>query len=277
MTEAAGGILNHGHDDRLVQRVTIDGDEVVRKRYARADAVEVFDAMTHLWQSSFGANRVPPGLPRPLQLHHDRHGMDMACVEGPMLAHRGTVGFAPQRLSDVAVLLADLHSSGVVVPRRRTASKLVASLERKLADRRHPLMAHLVALAPLLGEHLVVSHGDFSPRNIVMGSEGLVLIDFDRIQMAGAGRDVQYFAACAWVTEVTAGRVDADSGWVLGDRFEMAYADRRPDAREELRHTRAFHRASSLVRIATSWSAITTDVVTQQVVLDEAMRVLQQP
>jgi aminoglycoside phosphotransferase (APT) family kinase protein len=277
VTTAAGGILNHGHDDWLVQRVAIDGVDVIRKRYRRADALEVFGAMTDLWQSPFGASRVSPGLPQPLRLHSDRSGMDMACVDGRMLGERGDVGFLPQRLSDVAALLADLHSSGVVVPRRRTAAKLVASLQRKFADQPHAVVDHLAVLAPHLHETVAVSHGDFSPRNVVVGAHGLVLIDFDRVQMAGAGRDVQHLAAWAWVTEVTAGRVDPTGGWALGDRFEMAYAERRPALHDELRHTRAFHRASSLVRIATSWSALQVDRATRGFVLDEAMRVLQRP
>ena len=74
----------------------------------------------------------------------------------------------------------------------------------------------------------MVSHGDFSPRNVLIGDGGLVLIDFDRLQMAGAGRDVQHLAAWAWVTEVTAGRVDPVAGWALGDRFEIAYPAATP-------------------------------------------------
>ncbi len=274
MTTTADGILNQGHDDRLVQRIAADGADVIRKRYQHADAVEVFDAMTDLWRSPLGAGRVPPGLPRPLGLHADRHGMDMACIDGRMLGERGDVGFLPQRLSDVADLLADLHSSGVVVPRRRTAAKLVTSLRRKFADEPHAVVEHLAAIAPQLAETVVVSHGDFSPRNIVVGAQGLVLIDFDRLQMAGAGRDVQYLAAWAWVTEVTAGRVDPRGGWALGDRFEMAYAERRPAAGDELRHSRSFHRASSLVRIATSWSSLQVDYATREFVLDEALRMV---
>ena len=276
MTTTAGGILNHGHDDRLVQRIAVEGVDVIRKRYRETNAVEVFDAMTDLWRSPFGADRIPPGLPRPLQLHSDDEGMDMACVDGPMLGTRGDVGFLPQRLADVAALLAGLHSSGVVVPRRRSATKLVTSLRRKFTDQPHEVVERLASMAPQLAETVVVSHGDFSPRNIVVGAEGLVLIDFDRLQMAGAGRDVQYLAAWAWVTEVTAGRVDPPGGWALGDRFEMAYADRRPAERDELRHTRAFHRASSLVRIAMSWSSLQADDATRGFVLDEAMRVLRE-
>ena len=273
MTTTADGILNQGHDDRLVQRIAADGADVIRKRYQHADAVEVFDAMTDLWRSPLGAGRVPPGLPRPLGLHADRHGMDMACIDGRMLGERGDVGFLPQRLSDVADLLADLHSSGVVVPRRRTAAKLVTSLRRKFADEPHAVVEHLAGIAPQLAETVVVSHGDFSPRNIVVGAQGLVLIDFDRLQMAGPGRDVNHLGAWCWAT-IALGRdrsgVDA---WDLCHAFEAAYLAHRPEAASDVVAGRSFHRATGLLRIATEWSAVTSDPTIQRRVLDEATRV----
>ncbi len=266
-------ILNRGHDDRLVHRVRVGDAEVVRKRYANGGADDVFTSMLHLWRSPFGAARVPPGLPEPLRLHDDGATMDMSVVDGPMLGARGDTGELPSMLDEVAGLLADLHDSGVVVPRRRTASRLVASLDRKFAGDRHPVVDLLERCADSLDEHLVVSHGDFSPRNVVVTAAGPALIDFDRLQMAGAGRDVQYMAAWAWVTDVTAGRCTVDSGWQVGARFEASYTERRPEAAAELDRSRAFHRASALVRIAMSWSSLRDDHEATRTVLDEAHRI----
>lgn len=266
------GILNEGHDDRLVRRIRVGDSDIIRKRYSNGLAAEVFTAMCHLWASQFGATRVPPGLPQPLRLHHDGATMDMSVVHGPMLGERGDVGRLPEKVEAVARLLADLHGSGVVVPRRRSALRLVASLDRKFDGRRDPVVHLLDRIAPTLAEHLVVSHGDFSPRNVVVTSTGPALIDFDRLQMAGAGRDVQYMAAWAWVTEVTAGRCDRDEGWHLGQRFEEKYAACRPEAADELDRSRAFHRAVALVRIAMSWSSLAADPTARRTVMAEAHR-----
>jgi aminoglycoside phosphotransferase (APT) family kinase protein len=274
VTTDAGGILNLGHDDRLVQRCEIDGVAVIRKRYLHADAAAVFTAMAALWSSPFGAGRTPPGMPEPLRLHDDRGGMDMSVVDGPMLGARGDLGALPAHVDELARLLADLHTSGVTVPRRRTAARLVASLERKFEGGRHDVLDHLALRAPLLDEALVVSHGDFSPRNVVVTPMGLRLIDFDRLQMAGAGRDVQYLAAWAWVTDVVSCRAPRDRAWTVGDHFQVAYAARRPEVADELMAGRAFHRASSLVRIAMSWSSLRHDSAATEVVLAEAMRQL---
>ncbi len=271
----AGDILNGGHDDRLVTQVRVGERDVVRKRYLRADAAGVFQSMTDLWRSSFGRDRGPnPGLPEPLRLHDDIGGMDMAFVDGPMLGARGDVGSLPDRLRETATLLADLHDSDVVVPRRRNATRLVASLGRKFSDERPEVLAALSNVADRLDEHLVVSHGDFSPRNVVLAAEGPTLIDFDRLQMAGAGRDVQYLASWCWVTEVVSHATDHDAAWTLGERFEAAYVVCRPHAEDELAASRAFHRASGLVRIAMSWSSLRDDAVARGTVLDEAVRQL---
>lgn len=272
MTTDAGGILNLGHDDRLVQRSDIDGLAVIRKRYLHADAAEVFASMRALWSSPFGASRTPPGMPEPLRLHDDGSGMDMSVVDGPTLGARGDLGTLSAHVDELARLLADLHTSGVTVPRRRSAARLVASLERKFEGDHHEVLDHLALRAPLLDETLGVSHGDFSPRNVVVTADGLRLIDFDRLQMAGAGRDVQYLAAWAWVTDVLSRHAPLDLAWTVGDRFQAAYAAQRPDVADELAAGRAFHRASSLVRIAMSWTSLRHDAAATALVLDEAMR-----
>lgn len=261
--------LNAGHDDRIVHRVRIGTVEVIRKRYAIADAAQVHASMVALWASPFGATRTTPGMPEPLGLSDDGTTIDMELLDGPMLGTRGDTGLLPELVDEVALLLADLHRSGVVVPQLRSAPRLVASLERKFRGDRHPVLDALAAAVPD-HEQLAVAHGDCSPRNVVVTARGPVLIDFDRLQMAGAGRDVQYMAAWAWVTDVLAGRTSVSAGWDLGDRFEAAYAAHRPEARAELDATRRFHRASGLVRIAMSWSSLKRDAAARERVIQEA-------
>jgi Ser/Thr protein kinase RdoA (MazF antagonist) len=209
---------------------------------------------------------------QPLRLHDDGSTVDMSVVDGPMLGVRGDVGGLPEAVDAVARLLADLHGSGVVVPRRRSAPRLVASLDRKFAGPRDPVVLLLDAIAPTLDEHLVVCHGDVTPRNIVLTHQGPALIDFDRLQMAGAGRDVQSLAAWVWATEVTAGRCGRDEGWHLGRHFEERYTACRPEAADELDRSRAFHRTAALVRIATSWSSMAADPTARRMVMAEAHR-----
>ena len=84
-------------------------------------------------------------MPRPLRLHDDGAGIDMRFVEGRLLGERGDVGFLPQRLDDTVALLADLHRSGVGVPRRRTTTKIVASLGRKFDGVAHEVVGRLAA------------------------------------------------------------------------------------------------------------------------------------
>ena len=261
-------VLNPGHLDRLVIRTDRDGRPVIRKQYRDDSGDQIFRAMCALWMSPLGAGRGTPGLPEPIAYDAVTRTLDMAVVDGPALGARGDVGQLPHRLDAVASLLADLHTSGVVVERRRTPAKLLRSLERKLPDDHRGLIPRIEVRAPV-GEHLVPNHGDFSPRNVLLTSTGPALIDFDRIQMAGPGRDVQYMAAWCWVTSVMNGSRSPDDAWRLGDAFEDAYLTTRPAAAKDIRVGRTFHRACGLVRIATEWSSMKTDPVAAATVLDQ--------
>lgn len=272
-TEVAVAVLNPGHDDRLVVRAVDGGREVIRKRYRDDAGAAVHAAMSALWRSPFGESRQPcPGLPEPLGYGAADRTLTMAVAPGAALGRRGHLDRTEASLADVARLLADLHGSGVEVPRRRDSRKLLRSLERKLAGRETGLLPRLAALAPA-DEPLYPSHGDFSPRNVLLGPAGPALIDFDRIQMAGAGRDVQYLAAWCWVTQaVAAGRRPSASFWDVGDRFEAAYLACRPETTAAVVAGRTFHRVSGLVRIATEWSSMRHDADANRLVLDEAWR-----
>ena len=261
-------VLNPGHLDRLVIRTERDGQPVIRKQYRDDSGAQIFVAMRELWASPFGATRGTPGLPEPLAYDAATRTLDMGVVDGPALGVRGDVGDLPDRLDDVARLVADLHTSGVAVERRRTPAKLLRSLGRKLPDDHRGLIPRIEVRAPV-GEQLVPNHGDFSPRNVLLTPTGPALIDFDRMQMAGPGRDVQYMAAWCWVTSVMNGSRSPDDAWGLGDAFEAAYLAARPGSAKDIHGGRTFHRACGLVRIATEWSSMKDDPVAAATVLDQ--------
>jgi len=265
------------HADRPVAHVVIDGRAVVAKRYLETDAGLVHDAMQALWASPFGAARRPPGMPAPLERHDDTIVMEQ--IEGAPIGTRGSLGESVFHAAASARLLADLHTSGVVVPRRRDAARVLRSVERKTAhlDEMHPqlvrpwqvVLEELARLLPL-EEKLVVCHGDFSPRNVLGAASGLVLIDFDRLQMADGSRDVEYWRAWSWATEVLAGHAP---DWTRTEPFAAAYRAARPTAVPSAA-VRAFHRAAALLRIAEGWSALRAEPLHARRIVAEALSVL---
>ncbi len=266
------------HADRIVQRGNRAGRAVVTKTYRDADAGEVHDAMLALWGSPLGAGRTPPGIPEPLG--RDGATLTMSFVDGNALGVRGNSGSTSAKMPELARLLADLHGSGVTVRRIRSARKLLRSVNRK-ADRvspalREPFLAALdaAAAAAPTDEDLVVSHGDFSPRNVLVNESGLVLIDFDRLQMAGRGRDVAYLGAWLWVTEMQDGAIPT---WDDADAFLSCYAAAGGVTVDSLRDTASFHRSAALLRIAQSWSSLAGRPDQAMAVITEATRIAQMP
>src|SRR5207302_3489251 len=133
---------------------------------------------------------------------------------------------------------------------------VVRSLERKasdvaaLAPRLAPDFAGLVdALRASRPEDapLVPSHGDFSPRNVLVGDERLVLIDWDRFRLADPARDVAYSGTWSWARDVRQGRPPS---WSALERSVSVYDELRPAARVGERL--AFYVAAALGRIAHS-------------------------
>ena len=99
-------------------------------------------------------------------------------------------------------------------------SGLVVELARRVLER-------LAATLPTSTE-LVLSHGDFSPRNVLLTPDGLALIDFDRLQLAAPERDISYWGAWTWVTMLTTGQ---QPRWRVGDELALAYNRFRPRPR----------------------------------------------
>lgn len=246
-----------GHDDRPVF-ITADG--LIAKSYASAEAASTAAAtLAALWASPFGATRRPPGVPRPEPLADGSATLLMERLHGPILSTRGVLPPVDQE-NGAAVLLADLHASGVRVGRRRSAAGVVRSLGRKAADLAgDPLgpayaaaVARVADAVPAEGE-LVATHGDFSPRNLILTPAGLRLIDFDRFQMAAPARDVAYWGAWNWSTAMLRGN---EPSWRAGDEFVATYVARRPQAAAEVSASLGFHRAAALLRIVHGWSVL---------------------
>lgn len=270
-----------GHADRPVARETRDGVPVIVKAYLQADGARVFDEHRRLWASPLGARRRTPGVPEPLGFDPHTRRLTMELINGVALGTRGGLGDAPMQVVATARLLADLHSCAVALRRRRPASRIVSSLGRKADDLRDdPLATEFADVVAQLArraradrldeiEHLVPSHGDWSPRNVVLGATGVRMIDLDRLQAAGAGRDVTYWGAWAWATLLLAGETPS---WSLANDYEAAYLSMRPEARGELGASRGFHRAAGLLRIAHGWSALARRPDLRRLVVVEARR-----
>lgn len=268
-----------GHADRPV-RIESDGSgrRVVVKRFVSTDGAAIHQGMEDLWHSPFGGLREPPGLPEPLGWAARDGELRMECLEGEPLGRRGDPGSSMERAEECARLLSDLHASGMLPERRRPLSRLIRSTARKAAEAASAdgadfttvleALRDAVALRPPSVE-LVPSHGDFSPRNVLVTPRGLRLIDLDRLQAAPPGRDVAYWSAWLWVTDRLS-EAPAPDGWELGRPFEEAYLAASGSDPVDL--DLDLHRAFALVRIAHGWSALAADPGSRRLVLAEALR-----
>ncbi len=259
--------------DRSVRRAERDGHSLLLKRYMVADAASVYANMLAMWRSSFGAERRPPGLPEPLALEGDT--VVMAFVDGAPLAEIGQTTLDDQAFDEFARLVADLHGSGVAVPRTRPASKVVRSLARvEMPEDTQQAYDEVVARAAEMipsEEPLVLTHGDCSPRNVIRSPDGLVLIDFDRLHLAERGRDIGYFGAWTWARQHLAGEAPS---WDTADRFLAAYATWAEVEPASLVQTASFHRSIGMLRILKGWPSVTRSADHTQRFLVEADQVL---
>lgn len=267
------------HPGRLARIEQRQGSTVVVKGYPRTEGAAVHAAMTGLWASPLGRGRVGgPGMPQPLGFDEHTGELTTAWVPGTPLGEPGRVDGAISRAVEVGNLLAGLHGSGVVVDRVRDRRELSRTVGRQVAgvaaDPTTPgvvLEAFIEASlavdrAWVLDEtprRLVLSHGALTPRQVLEGDRNLVLVDFDRLQMAEPERDLAHWAAWLWVSE---GAYDApDTTELLGDLVcgYAAAARRAPADRAALE----VHLAVCLVRIAHGWAALRRDPLTRVRVL----------
>ena len=258
------------------------GSTVVVKSYPGTDGAAVHQAMADLWASPLGRDRVGgPGMPEPLGFDGRSGELTTSWVPGTRLGERGRVGGGVSRAVEVGILLADLHGSGVVVGRVRDRQAIARSVARKVADVATDPTTSSVVLDAFLEASLavdrawaeddtarrhVLSHGDLSPHHVVVSASGLVLIDFDRLQLAEPERDLASWAAWMWVTGGARGELDTTA--LLGDLVcgYAARARRAPADRAALE----VHLAANLVRIVHGWPALRHDTPTLLRVLRRA-------
>jgi aminoglycoside phosphotransferase (APT) family kinase protein len=227
------------------------GLPVVGKVYPAGGGEEAFGNMQEVWRSSFGERRRPPGLPRPVEYLPDLRMLVMERLEGRPLVELGAgLGVA----DDAIRLLASLHDCDARPTRRRSAERIVRSIRRKgeRVARLAPRYAdHFCAVTEALEEHrpsdgeLAPSHGDFGPRNLLLIGDRLVLLDWDRLQLADPARDLASWGTAHWVRALRERRTP---GWSALDRAAAVYGSARggtPPA-----HRLRFHVAASLMRVA---------------------------
>lgn len=250
---ALGDHFATGRPDRAtLALVSRSGARAVGKLYPFRGGEEAFRNMTEVWASSFGARRQPPGLPRPLEYLAEAGVLVMERLEGRPLAE---LGFAEDReLRRSMALLADLHESDARPRRNRDPRRILRSLERK-SDRvaelapqySRPIREVVEALASRLPPPapLVPSHGDFSPRNVLVAPGRFALIDWDRFQWADPARDVAYTGVWCWARALREG-AEPDASAL--DAAAESYDRERPGALTAA--SLRFHAAAGLVRIA---------------------------
>ncbi len=258
-------VLSDRHADRPVFAGRLAGAPVVVK-YHGAAAGEAFVALQRIWAGPLGplgrSGAVgEPGVPRPVALAPAAGLVVMEHLEGPLGSVRGVP--ADDALGPAAaLLLARLHGTAAQGWRPRSARGVVRSLLRKVADLERtdpPLAARVAGVVDRLAGRLpvetepVVTHGDFSPRNLVITPDGPRLIDVDRMRLASPARDVAYWAAWDFATRVLAG---LEPTWHPGGVFTAAYLRARPEGAAELARSLTFHQAAALVRIVHGWSAL---------------------
>lgn len=245
--------------------------DVVVTGYPGTSGAAVYAAMTDLWASRLGrTRRGRPGMPEPLAFDLHTGELTTAWVSGTALADPSTSSAHRTRSVEVGTLLADLHGSGVVVDRVRDRSALTRVVRRQVAD----VAADPGTLGPVLDAFVeashaidrawrhdeaprrhVLSHGRFSPRTVLANHRGLVLVDFDHLQMAEVERDLALWAAWVWVD---AGARDLpDLSALLGDLVSgyAATARRVPADRAALE----VHLAVALVGVAHGRASLRRD------------------
>lgn len=252
------------------------GSAVVAKLYPQGDGRATYDNMVALRASSFATRWDPPRLPRALTYLDDIGALVMERVEGRPLDHRGLADGRSVRAA-METLVA-LHSSDARPTRRRTPQGVVRSLRRggeragtiapALTGTFQSVVEALEAARPRAVER-VPSHGDFCARNLLVCSDRIVVIDWDRFGWADPARDVASFGAWSWGRAVRDGRTP---DWCVLEAATSAYSRQLPAAAIEERV--AFYAAAALVRVAHILVTRPRQVAHVTRFLDEALRLV---
>jgi hypothetical protein len=243
-----------GRPDHVSLRMRTEEGAIVVAKFCPGRGTVAFENMQRVWASSFGEKRAHPGLPRPLEFLPGPGVLICENIDGRPLSAFPKI--SSSQIRGAMELLAALHSSDVQPDARRTARAIVRSAQRKAA-RVAELAPQYRAAAQALAEslearrpkdtELVPSHGDFSPRNLLVASDRFALVDWDRLQWADPARDVVYFGISDWLPRLRRGR--SPDRKLLDETIEV-YCECRPSA--DLHKQIPFHIAAGLLRIACS-------------------------
>jgi len=259
---ADGANFPTGRPDRATLALVMrTGEPAAAKVYPSGGGDITYANMQELWRSSFGERRCPPGLPRPIEYLPDIRVLIMERVEGRPLMELDTLD---ERTVDAATrLVMSLHECDAQPSKRRDSCRIVRSVKRKaecIAEIAPEMsgccqqVVEALEAAQVNDLELVPCHGDFSPRNVLVGPSRLVLIDWDRLQQADPARDVAHFGVWCWVRAL---RRRSLPDWSVLDRGVATYNSLHPGALAQARL--AFHIAAALIRSAhdlvTMWPA----------------------
>jgi len=254
--EANGVKFPTGRSDRItLPMVTRKRLPVVAKFYPTGGGEITFSNMQELWRSSFGEGRRPPGLPRPIEYLDDAGVLIMERVEGRPFVELDPLDI--NILDDSIRLAASLHQCNAQPGKRRDSRLIVKSVRRKAES--------ISKLAPKFAEtfwtavealeaaqvkdlELVPCHGDFSPKNVLVAPNGLVLLDWDRFRLADAARDIAYMGCWYWVRGL---RQEKTPDWSVLDRIVNIYNSLRPGVAIDAHLS--FHISAGLLRRAHSY------------------------
>jgi hypothetical protein len=108
---------------------------VVVKGLPAERRARVFAGLQALWTSPFGSARTPPGLGEPIAEVPESGAVVLERVDGVPAGRRGHLEQTAAHVPEIALLLADLHGSGVRLPRTRSALDVARAVDRVIEER----------------------------------------------------------------------------------------------------------------------------------------------
>lgn len=242
-------LLSHRTLERsFVGKMYDDGEEGER----------VFTVMQELYGKGFGGGSSGSiKVPRPLGYIGELHMVLMENVPGSSL----TKSFSSPNLADnlevAARALAEIHDCPVKTARERGVRGEVSGLKRwvwkatqvypELAESLEASLKGILESANDLRCHKpVLVHGDFSPNQVLLGSDGATIVDFDSICNGDPAIDVGNFLAHLKWKELELSWTEEEAR-NYGEAFLATY---QPHIQPELRTRVGFYYRATLLRLA---------------------------
>jgi hypothetical protein len=242
-----------GRPDRItIPVLTRTGLAAVAKCYPSDRGALTFANMQALWRSSFGERRRPPGLPQPIDYLPETGTLIMERLPGRPLAEREAADTTS--VVEGVELIAALHACEARPTKKRDRRRILREIKRNLATSAEVAPEYTSVLGEVMealeasaGEdpEIAPCHGDFSPRNVLIGADRVALIDWDRLEWADPARDVTHFGTWCWVWALRKKRAP---DWSVLQQVVDSYRGRRRITLTDARV--AFHVAAGLMREA---------------------------